>query len=138
MSVVTPQSVVQWAQGLYTPFALTWEEAKPLPKLRGMRVLGRAPNDAALVDISCDIVRQSVKQVSMVCPIGGDYVHLVTHTLALLHPKATLRDADHWYARVLTGMSAKAPRRLRAWGIWLVDIQITAQGLMAILIRRRI
>lgn len=137
--IFTPNTIVEWAQGLYVPFALTWELAKPLPKLRGMRVLGRAPGDAALVDISCDIARQSIKQVSMVCPIGGDYVHLVNHTLALLHPKASYRDADQWYARVLLSLPKDRPgRRIKAWGIWNVDVQTTPMNLMAILIRRRV
>lgn len=139
MTITTPNTIVEWAQGLYKPFALTWEPAKPLPKLRGMRVLGRAPGDAALVDISCDIARQSVKQVSLVCPIGGDYVHLVTHTLCLIHKSASPKDADSWYTRVLLSLPKDRPgRKLKAWGIWLVDVQTTAQGLMAILIRRRI
>lgn len=138
-SIIIPRNVAEWAASIYAPFALTWEQAKPLPKIRGMRVLGRAAGDAALVDISCDLARQSIKQVSLVCPIGGDFVHLVTHTLAMLHKRASRADADQWYAQLLMSLPKDRPgRRLKAWGIWSVDVQTTAQGLLAILIRRRV
>jgi hypothetical protein len=129
---LAPPDALTWAQSIYAPFALTWEAAKPLQK--GARVIGRAPGDAAVVDISLS-TRRAVRSLSVVCPIATDYVLLLNHTLALIHPKATIADADHWLAQRLTLLKQR-PRVLATWGAWTVDMRVT-QGLMAILMKPR-
>jgi hypothetical protein len=129
---LAPPDALTWAQSVYAPFALTWEAAKPLQK--GVRVIGRAPEDAAVVDISLS-TRRAIRSLSLVCPIATDYVLLLNHTLALIHPRATIADADHWLAQRLTLLKQR-PRVLATWGAWTVDMRVT-QGLMAILMKPR-
>jgi hypothetical protein len=129
---LAPPDALTWVASIYAPFALTWEAAKPLQK--GVRVIGRAPGDAAVVDVSLS-ARRSVKAISLVCPIATDYVLLLNHTLALIHPRATIADADHWLAQRLTLLKQR-PRVLATWGAWTVDMRVT-QGLMAILMKPR-
>lgn len=130
---LAPPDALTWAASIYAPFALTWEDAKPLQK--GVRVIGRAPGDAAIVDVSLS-TRRTVRFISLVCPISTDYVLLLNHTLALLHPRATIADADHWLAQRLTRLKT-SPRVLATWGAWNVDMTATSAGLMAILMKPR-
>lgn len=121
-----------WAADVFAPFNMVW---RPAPaKAPAVRVLGRTPDDRALIDVT--IRGSKVIAASAVVPIKPEYTPMLVYLLAVLVEQATRDEAGLWTARALNALMRSRPSNVtRAWHQWQATLTTTAVGMLAMQVR---
>lgn len=121
-----------WAADVFAPFNMVWQPAPA--KAPAVRVLGRTPDEQALVDVT--IRGKKVIAASAVVPIKAEYTPMLVFLLAVLVESATREEADRWLARALNHLRRDRPGdAMGFWHQWRVTLTTTTVGLLAVRVR---